>query len=222
MGQAWDWTAWIWWAAALLLGAGGLWLAYRSLLADRSRGRRRCRKCWYIMDGLDSLRCPECGWEAKRVRQLHRTRRRWRWFAVSVILLIGAYACYLTPKGQRNGWETVMPTSVLVFIAPIDKYQVGWQPGNGLSPPPAPTDPFGIELRERVARGSLYAWQWQVMLDRWFDAHPEEKKGLIGIRRQWPEGVPIRARGRAHRERSLPHPAEFAKRALGRFQSLDL
>ena len=59
---------------AMLLAAAAV--ALRALFADRSRGRRRCPKCWYEMTGVAGLRCPECGREARGERKLLRTRRR--------------------------------------------------------------------------------------------------------------------------------------------------
>ena len=49
------WTAWLWWIGGAVLGLLGLWLLYWSLLRDRSKGRRRCPKCWYNMSGTDGL-----------------------------------------------------------------------------------------------------------------------------------------------------------------------
>ena len=39
-----------------LIALGAL-LILRALFADRSRGRRRCPRCWYSMDGAPSLPC---------------------------------------------------------------------------------------------------------------------------------------------------------------------
>jgi len=187
MGQAWAWTAWVWWSAAGLLGVIGLTLAAWSLFADRSRGRRRCRKCWYIMDGLDSLRCPECGWETTRISRLYGTRRRWRWFVFALILLGGGYACYLTPKGQRDGWVTVIPSSVLVLIVPTAELASDY---------PLSSHPLTVELYRRAAERRLAAWQWRVMLDRHFRTQGERISDLIAARRRWPEQVPLHVRAR--------------------------
>ena len=65
---------WIFWIAGGLLGIAGLWLAYWALLSDRAKGRKRCPKCWYNMQGAESLRCPECGHTAKSERKLRKTR----------------------------------------------------------------------------------------------------------------------------------------------------
>ena len=73
------WTAWLWWIGGAALGLLGLWLLYWSFLHDRSKGRRRCPKCWYNMSGTASMTCSECGRTAKRATKLYKTHRRWRW-----------------------------------------------------------------------------------------------------------------------------------------------
>jgi hypothetical protein len=75
---------WICHLAGWTIGAAGMVLLLWALFWDRSRGRRRCPKCWYDMAGVPGLRCPECGKEAKSERQLSATRRRWRWAAAGV------------------------------------------------------------------------------------------------------------------------------------------
>ncbi|HVZ93270.1 MAG TPA: hypothetical protein VG797_02055 [Phycisphaerales bacterium] len=45
-------SAWMWWILAGLGGCAGVWLLWSGLLGDLSRGRRRCRGCWYDMTGI--------------------------------------------------------------------------------------------------------------------------------------------------------------------------
>ena len=41
-----------------------------------------CRKCWYILDGLDDPRCPECGRAFDPAnRRTYRTRPRRQWWS---------------------------------------------------------------------------------------------------------------------------------------------
>jgi hypothetical protein len=42
---------WVAWVLAGLLLVGGGWLFAWALFWDRSRGRRRCPKCWYDLRG---------------------------------------------------------------------------------------------------------------------------------------------------------------------------
>src|SRR5262245_53699143 len=97
-------TAWLYWIGGGVLGAFGLWLFYWSMLRDRSRGRRRCPRCWYDMTGAPAFAekpgtftCSECGKTITRERRLHKTRRRWRWAVVSLLLLPAAYVVYQYP-----------------------------------------------------------------------------------------------------------------------------
>src|SRR4051794_34257850 len=86
------------------LAAAGAALLLWSLFWDRARARRRCPKCWYDMAGIASLRCPECGREARAERRLRRTRRRWRWAAASLPLILAGLAAIETPAIRRGGW----------------------------------------------------------------------------------------------------------------------
>src|SRR6267142_2750442 len=96
---------WIFHALAAVLALAGLWLLYWSLLRDRSRGRRRCPKCWYDMSGTPgSLTCSECGSIAKRERKFFKTRRRWRWALLAISLLLLTAPCASIPNASRDGW----------------------------------------------------------------------------------------------------------------------
>jgi hypothetical protein len=118
------------------------WLALAAwaLLADRSRGRRRCPKCFFSLEGLDTLRCPECGRIAKSERHLHRTRRRWGVAVLGGVLLLSpaAATAWLARVQQVGAWADV-PTGVLTrllwtgdariadeAIARIERYEVSW------------------------------------------------------------------------------------------------
>lgn len=99
---------WAWWAAAGL-AAIGLGLALWGWIGDRSRGRRRCPRCWYDMTGVPGRRCPECGKEPATDRGLFKPRRR-RW-AIGVALVL--LAPILAATGARFGrpvWYAMLPT----------------------------------------------------------------------------------------------------------------
>src|SRR5690242_19963936 len=84
---AWDWTtAALGWGGWVVAGLAFAVLAW-SVWGDRSRGRRRCPRCWYDMAGVSGLVCPECGGRAARERSLLRTRRRWRWAAAAMVFV---------------------------------------------------------------------------------------------------------------------------------------
>jgi len=113
---------WFYWLIGGLLGAAGAILALWSLFADRARGRRRCPKCWYDMSGAEGdppHTCPECGNVIKRTRKLHKTRRRWRWAILSILILIASAISFDIPRVRRNGLAESLPTTVLILA-------IGW------------------------------------------------------------------------------------------------
>ncbi|MDX2016818.1 MAG: hypothetical protein SFY95_04150 [Planctomycetota bacterium] len=98
-------------ALDLIFRAGGVILAIivlvwlvRSRVIDRSKGRRRCPRCWYGMDGVPGLTCPECGRAAKNEHRLLRTRWRKRRLALGLIGLLAAACVFLGPEYQRYDW----------------------------------------------------------------------------------------------------------------------
>ena len=110
---------WLFWISGGLLAAASLVLLYWALFTDRSRGRRRCPKCWYDMSGAvgDSpYRCPECGKIIKREKKLHKTHRRWRWAMLAVVLTtLGGGLCG-TPSIKRAGVQSIVPSTVLILM----------------------------------------------------------------------------------------------------------
>src|SRR5262245_58646025 len=104
---------WLWPATGYALVVIGGLLVIWALFWDRARGRRRCPKCWYDLNGVPGLKCPECGREARNERTLFHTRRRWRWAAIGAVVLstdfgVGAY---------RQGWDA-LPDWVLIELLP--------------------------------------------------------------------------------------------------------
>ena len=78
-------------AAVLFLGAVGL--LYFGLWGDRSKGRLRCPKCWYRMEGnwvAGALTCPECGHDARTEKRLKKNHRRW-WAMVLPLFLLAPH-----------------------------------------------------------------------------------------------------------------------------------
>lgn len=115
----WDWFYWL---IGGLLGATGAILALWSLFADRARGRKRCPKCWYDMSGAAGdppHTCPECGKVIKRDERLYKTRRRWRWTILSILILIASPISFDIPRVRRNGLVKSLPTTVLILA-------IGW------------------------------------------------------------------------------------------------
>ncbi|TVQ58445.1 MAG: hypothetical protein EA377_00150 [Phycisphaerales bacterium] len=161
-------TDWLFWGSALLAALIGAALLLWALFSDRSRGRKRCPKCWYDMDRSPTLRCSECGHEVQRERKLFKTRRRWRWVVVSagLLLLSGSIAGYRVT--QTESWASLIPNTVL-----IAGFRYGGSEGaldllleqDGIND--------GVEAflfmhpfaESPQADNGLYQWQWRWLAD---------------------------------------------------------
>lgn len=107
-----------WWSISAIVGIAAIVLGAWALFADRSRGRKRCPKCWYDLSGTPTLTCPECGKAAKHEKRLYRTRRRKRWAALAALLLIGAVCGAAWPTARNTDWEQATPDWVLLLAMP--------------------------------------------------------------------------------------------------------
>lgn len=106
-------------AGALALAA--LAIATWALFADRSRGRRRCPKCFHTMDPAIGLVCPECGRDVRDEQRLFKTRRRWK-LAILVVVVLGTPAALtggLARVKQTGGWSD-LPSWVVVRLMWIE------------------------------------------------------------------------------------------------------
>ncbi len=161
-----------WWLNALvvLLAVVGLSLLLWALFADRSRGRRRCPKCWYNLSGAPGLLCSECGYVLRSERAFYRTRRRWRWVVVAAMPLIlsGGAMRY---KTAQHGWVSLTPTTFLVFLMPSLEHD---------------NQKWYDELVRRMDADRLWHWQWGWLLDRCIDKANPPWQLRIKTRDRWP------------------------------------
>ena len=88
------------------------------LFADRAAGRRRCPRCWYDMDAVPGLTCPECGRIARTERRLLRTRRKYRWALLGLLLALLGTGQFAAPWFRRGQWARWVPTRVLIVFMP--------------------------------------------------------------------------------------------------------
>ncbi len=143
---------WVFWSLCGLLGVIGLSLAAWALLWDRSRGRRRCPRCWYDLSGTPGRVCSECGYRAKREKKLFKTRRHWRWVFVGILVLAVGYGASVTPRVKRSwyGWPGAVPTVVLIAMFP-------WLNPDGV---------LSYELSVRAVRDEMWRWQQSWLVAR--------------------------------------------------------
>lgn len=144
--------------AWLLLAVGVLGLAW-ALLWDRARGRKRCPKCWYSVDGVPEVggitTCPECGKATRKPRKLGKTRRRWGFAVLAILPMVGAYASYAYPIVRDHGWWRIAPDIVLIALVPYAEEPTGL-PHHALG-----TDPLLLEVWHRSSTnpsGQHHAW----------------------------------------------------------------
>lgn len=106
-------------ASGWALLAGGVVLAGWALLRDRSRGRRRCPRCWYSMEGVPGLTCPECGRAVSSERSLRRTRRSWRVAVVGLMVALCSWTPRYAVDAAKDGWIEALPNGLLIAALPL-------------------------------------------------------------------------------------------------------
>jgi len=91
-------------------------LSVWALIGDRSRGRLRCPKCWYNMEGIDTPQCTECGKAIKSARHL-RQARRMKWPFVLSMLCLGTalYGLTCLKRIEQSSFMALVPTRVLMI-----------------------------------------------------------------------------------------------------------
>lgn len=145
-------TATTWTAAGLAGVFLGLVAFYIAWQYDPARGRRRCPKCWYAMEGLGGDMCPECGTAIRNEAELLRTRRS-AWMAVlAAVMLFGGLAVMRIPAVLTGGWRGAVPTTVL--IAGVD-----WLPDILIADSPLYQAPSRGTLAARTQSGEMAPWQ---------------------------------------------------------------
>jgi hypothetical protein len=164
---------WLYELAAWSATGGGLLLATWAIWWDRSRGRRRCPKCWYDMSATVGLTCPECGTDAGTERRLFRTRRRLSCIAVALTLVLVGPAGIVATGLLKGNWRSNMPTLVLVALAEAK----GWP-----EPPVWPGKSVTEELmHRRPGMGTWWLKRVSNRMARW----------SFTYRPVWPKGVPL-------------------------------
>jgi hypothetical protein len=117
----------------VLLGLGftasGVLVIWWAMFADKSRGRRRCPRCWHDLSRTPGTVCGECGRVIAHERELFRTRQRWLVGGAALGILLTVTA-WIRLEATSGGWSSLMPTPVLVglvkLMEPPGLLQEGW------------------------------------------------------------------------------------------------
>lgn len=166
------WNALGWGMAALAVVF--LLLAFLGdVVRRRFRRMRRCPKCWYDLSHTPGMTCSECGYTAKRERQLFKSRRRKRWVLVALLVWIGSYFAFRVPAMQQRGWVAAVPTTALVFLWPRERVlafydEILADPELSMRLPLGSSvggAPFTEELLRRIDRGMLNRLHWRLLVE---------------------------------------------------------
>lgn len=109
------------WLGGLTISLFLLWALWWALFGDRSRGTRRCPRCWHVSDPGTSaepnLRCQECGHLSTSERDLLRTRRKWLLATLCVVGLV-AETIWVQTAISDSGWWGLLPDRLLIAMDP--------------------------------------------------------------------------------------------------------
>lgn len=159
--------------AGIAASAGGAAMAVRfAVWGDRSRGRKRCGRCWYDLSG-GGMTCSECGWVAKGERDLYRNRPRWGIAILGVLLAAAGVEAFRRTRGDM---PAIVPTSILMRWLP--RAELGVTVTSSLGGPPAP-DWASVEMLRRFGAGELSAEEIERALTM---------QGAVRTREEWPVG----------------------------------
>lgn len=161
------------WALLGLSAVTVLW----ALFWDRPRGRLRCRKCRYRMEGTPpvadgSITCPECGRTHKDERSTRFTRRRWKMGTLALLVALTSwYAVDYHWRFNERGWWGYVPTTLLILHPVphsllIDQSEKAWVFAASSSDFGYGDPPLERELEYRVR--TAWTWDWQLDCWRWF------------------------------------------------------
>lgn len=164
------WSALGWGMAALAVA-----LLLLALFGDAVRRRfrkvRRCPKCWYDLSHTPGMTCSECGYTARRERQLFRTRRRKRWVLAALLMWIGSSFAFRVPAMQQRGWVAAVPTTALVFLWPRERvrdryvYLLSHPQFVPRLHPALREAPFTQEMLQRIDDRELNRVHWRLLIE---------------------------------------------------------
>jgi hypothetical protein len=211
-----EWVQWVAGVGAFLLLIAFVAAAWWAWYGDRSKGRRRCPKCWHDLSHTPGAICGECGYHGPEERVFYKSRRRPA-LALLAILACALLCSFVIDRANVRGWAGFIPTSVLLWSVPYADDRNGMvilELERRMS-----SQEFGdsawLKLAERIAKGdagarpATEAWELKYgrILARWdnrmLTSGDDEQQEAIhrmlmdipaGVRATsrlvWPEGVP--------------------------------
>ncbi len=140
---------------------------------DRAKGRERCRKCRYAMEGVpptdDGSRiCPECGKTHTKSRKLLFTHRRPIIASLAAcLIMLGLYMNAYHWRLRERGWMGYVPTIVLiVWPTNLENWHEESDYMLGLSSTrPTKVGAFD-EMNYRTLAIGLWGWQKSLLINR--------------------------------------------------------
>ena len=156
-----------WASAALGVAVFGAVTTLWSWRGDRSRGRKRCPRCWYDMSG-GGLMCPECGHDAGVLRHLYRPRRRRKTAVLGLVIILASYGVWVAPRVRSGSWVAAIPTTVMIL-------GWSWLPDSVVTRGAARSEDWSLLARtSRWSVAGSQAWGWQ---RRWIQARAKAALG---------------------------------------------
>lgn len=174
----------IWWIGGGVVAGVGLALLVWALIGDRSRGRKRCPKCWYDMSSTPRREegefvgwvCPECGRRTIADRDMFRSRRQLWKLALALTLMFGGIGVPMS-RVPRTTLIRATPTPILVWIAHA-AIEPSWSAG-----PTFYSDVYWI-LFERKRAGAMSDSQA-------FTLGMKSLRSTFRTPERWPAGLPV-------------------------------
>lgn len=155
-----------WLAAWWVMGVGvtvGVWGVAVHAWRGESRLARRCR-CGYDMTGVNGLKCPECGREARSERALRPFNvRRWALWCGGVVVCLGL----LLPTGMsvaQRGLAAALPDRTLLW----------WVCSTGRPPAPVMRDVIFRAGKEPAVWRARITGRSRVLAERLMESVPPE------------------------------------------------
>jgi len=138
-----------------------LWALFRDKPGWFGVPRERCPRCRYDMAGTQGERgftCPECGRVSRTRRPFRKTRRRWGFAALALLMLLGRYVAVHKERVCVHGWHELIPTTVAVLWIDPERW---FKSEYGYAPSISIGDRWSDRVLERIRFRLVIGTGWQ-------------------------------------------------------------